>query len=407
MGSPGHPLHILQPLRHLDHPELRASAAVPESVGNQAHVGNGALLDGIVPVGQQIFRQHLGVRPHMGTVKVHQYLRTVNSFPVKRIIREDIGVIPCHFGGEEIFHPAALHDLGQGRAVAKGIRQPERIGGIVKILPCEFLSPYKLPYHVLAGRNVAVTLDPDTAVGLIAPLRHSLFDILKQIRIHPPDNIPMVGGTLYKGIIRILVHQIHLVRISPCALLFRLPAVPQPCRVHMGMTDESGIRRGGRIFLPHHLFQNSIGPPELLPENLRLLVFKIIGNQIVDFQHCPHKGCSAETLLLQYLHHLVCRLQIKVKLRQFLILQADIHRMILDTVKSLGFHQERLRSFNIMVRIILESHLYGFSALCLLAQHVTVMVSVAVHNHFGRIVAVGFPVYPHHSLIAPDFRVDE
>lgn len=169
----------------------------------------------------------------MGPVEMHQNPGTVNSLPDKGIVGELIGVIPGNLGGQEILHAAALHDLGQRRAVAEGVRQPESIGCVAEILPGELLPPDELADHVLAGRDIAVALDPHAAVGLVAPLCHALLDVLEQVGLHPLDDVAVVGRTLDKGVFRVLIHQVHLIGVGSGAFPFHpdyIYSLIPPCR---------------------------------------------------------------------------------------------------------------------------------------------------------------------------------
>ena len=343
----------------------------------------------------------------MGTVEVDQHSGAVDSLPVKGIVRKYIGIVPRHLGGQEIFDPAALHNLGEGCAVAEGIRQPESIRCIIKIFPGKFLSPHELADHVLPGRDIAVAFHIYAAIGLIPPLCHSLFDILKEGRVHLFDNLTVVSRALYKGILRVLIHQVHLVGIGSGTFLLRLSPMPEPCRIHMRMPDETGVGCGGPVFHLENLFQDFVRPAHLHAENLRLLVLEIIGYQVVDLQHGADKGRPAVALLLQGLHHLVGHSQVKIKFRHLFVLQADLHGMIFNPVLFLRFYKEGLRPLDIMVGIILEGHLDGLALMGLLAEHIAVMIPMAVYNEFGGKVTVGPAVHPQHSLIAPDAGIDE
>ena len=407
VGGSGHSLQILQPLRHLDHAEFRASAPVPEAVGNQPHPGDRPLLYGVGALLQQVLLQGRRIRPHMGAVEMHQNLRAVDPLPVKGIVGKYIGVVPGHLRGQEILYAAALHNLRQGGAVAEGVRQPECIRCVIKVLSCEPLAPDELAHHVLAGGDVAVALDPHAAVGLVPPLRHSLLDVLEESRIHSLYDIAVVCGALDEGIVRVLIHQVHLVGISPGTFFLRLPPVPQPCRIHVGMADEPCIGGRGGILLLQHILQYSVRPPDLLPEDLRILILYIIGNKAVDLQQRLHEIRPPEAFVLQHTHHLVSHPQVEVELCQFLVLQTDIHRVIDDLIELLSLHQKRLGALDIMIRIVFQRYIDGLSRSGPLPEHVAVMIPVAVFDELGGKIAVGLSVHPEHSLVAPDPGIDK
>ena len=102
---------------------------------------------GILPEKWQIenyiyaFQKLLCIRPDVGTIRMGKHPRTVNSLPIKCIIRKLVRIAPCHLCRQEIIHAAALHDLRQGCAVAEGIRQPEAVGTISESAHRIALSP--------------------------------------------------------------------------------------------------------------------------------------------------------------------------------------------------------------------------------------------------------------------------
>ena len=191
----------------LNHLKLRAAAAVAKAVGEQPHIGNMLLAHHVA-----LFTFHrmmidaLCIRPDMCFIEVGKHLRAVNSLPIKRIIWEGVGIIPLNFGCEKIIHTAAPHNLWDSSAVAKGIRQPETIGGIAEIPARKPLPPQKLPDHRLAGGDIAIAFHPNAAVWLIAAFPYALLHPFKKGRIIPADHLAVIGGALNKRIFRILLH---------------------------------------------------------------------------------------------------------------------------------------------------------------------------------------------------------
>ena len=115
----------------------------------------------------------------------------------------------------------------------------------------------------------------------------------------------MVGRTLHEGIIRILIHQTDLIGICPRALLLRLAPVPQPRRIHMGMSDEARIRSRFRILLRQHLPRNHLCPADSLTELLRIRILIIIIYYLMNLLlRILHLG-PLKIILPEYLRHFV------------------------------------------------------------------------------------------------------
>jgi hypothetical protein len=57
------------------------------------------------------------------------------------------------------------------------------------------------------------------------------------------------GGGLDKGILRVLIHKVHLVGVGAGALFHRFRHGPQPGGIHMTMPGEAHIWGGRPVFL--------------------------------------------------------------------------------------------------------------------------------------------------------------
>ena len=217
----------------------------------------------------------------------------------------------------------------------------------------------------------------------------------------------MISRTLYKSIIRILIHQAHLIGISPCALFLRFLPGPQPGCVHMGMADKPCIRGRRSVWPGKHLFQNGIRFLYPVHKHIPIHIFKIIIKKSMDIQKSPHHCRPAETALIQRFRHLVGNLQIIIKISQFFPFNTNIHPFInnLKFFRLIVF--KGLGSFHKVMRIILNCNLNGFIRFRISRDQITVMVAMAVRRKFGRKITIRFPIHPQHPLVGLNLGPEE
>ncbi len=224
---------ILYPPRRLQHLEFGSAAAVAFAIRHEPATGRGFGANA---------RRRPGEIGGIGTtaerIEMGQHPRAVQPLPVKRVIGEAVGVVPAHFGCEEVFHTAALHDLWNGGAVAEGVREQKTVGGVAEPALRVTLPPQKLAHHALAAGNVAVALDPYAAVRLIASRAHRVRHPLKQGGVVAAQHFAVAGGALHKAVLRVARHQVELVGIGAGALFDGVVGRPQPRGVHVGVTDQ-------------------------------------------------------------------------------------------------------------------------------------------------------------------------
>ena len=175
---------------------------------------------------------------------MRRYLGAVDAAPDEGISREGVEVRPCHLGGIEILDIRFLHDLRDCAVVAERIGQPECIGGITHVFTGEALTVEELTNHRFAAGDVAVTFDPDTAVRFVTTLGNLLLDAFKNVGVILTHPVKMQSRGLNEGVFGIDIHQVERLGIRSCTLADGFVNRPQPCRIHVGMTDHADLAAG-------------------------------------------------------------------------------------------------------------------------------------------------------------------
>lgn len=141
----GAALQILQPSGGFDHLKLRSAAAIAIAKGHQP-LRERLLAGNVVLVANALnaFQQPSRVGPGIDHKKVRYHAGTVDAFPDKGFIGEAVGIVPGELGGQKSGHTKTLHNLWQGGAVAKGIRQPEYPLLLAELIPDVPGAPQKL-----------------------------------------------------------------------------------------------------------------------------------------------------------------------------------------------------------------------------------------------------------------------
>ena len=253
----GRAVQVAQTAGHFQHFKLRAAAAVAAAKGEQAHRRNALFHNGVRAIGDVVQRFRRGA--DVGAVEVRKHLCSIHALPVERGVGEAGGIVPGHFGGQEIIHAAALHNLGNGKGVTEGIRQPEAVGGIVEILAGKALAPQELAHHVLAAGQVAVAFHPYAAVGLVAAFGHRFLDAGKQLGIVAADDIAVIGGGLHEQVFGVFLHQVQLIGVGAGAFLFGLADGPEPGGIHVAVADQAHPRSLAAVGAGKLLLQDGRG----------------------------------------------------------------------------------------------------------------------------------------------------
>ena len=278
----GNTVQALGALQKFQHTVGGTAAAVTVAVGRQAHVAGALVHQFLGHGGEEI---HIGNK--MGPVQVGQHFAAVQAPPDEGVGREFIQVTPVHLGGVEILDTAAQHDLGDGCAVAEGIRQPERIGLVIQVLHGIALTVEELADHGFAAGDVAVALHPHGTVGLIAALGNPLPDLFVNIRIVLPHPVQVQHGGLNEGVLGVQVHQGQGLGIGTGALADGFLHGPQPGGVHMRVTHHKDTATGsitGTLFQSRCQDLGNLG--STFPE-----LFHGSGTGILNqIRECSHQG---------------------------------------------------------------------------------------------------------------------
>lgn len=90
---------------------------------------------------------------------VAQDLRPVAPDPVERRVRERVHVVPRELLREEVRHAAPAHELREGGAVPKAVREPGGLARDAEAGAEVALAEYHLACQGLSGGHVGVVLD--------------------------------------------------------------------------------------------------------------------------------------------------------------------------------------------------------------------------------------------------------
>ena len=401
----GHALQVGHAPRHLQHFKLRSAAAVALAVGEQPPVGAAVFIDGVVALRDLVQRQRRG--PDVRAVQVRQHLRAVQPLPVEGGVGERIGVVPGHLGGQEILHPAALHDLRNGVGVAEGVGQPERVRGVAKAAARVTLPPHELTHHVLAARQVAVALHPYAAVGLVAPLLDRRADALEQLGVVALDHRAVVGRGLHKAVLRVFLHQVERVGVGAGALLHRLADGPEPGGVHVAVPHQPHKGRGAAVLFAQLRLEQRRGAAQALVELLLRAGCRVIIQPLVHLTECVLHVRPAERRSGGRLAQLQQCAQVKVIVEHCLVPQADLY--VTHAVEKAVLHLvlQRLRAGHAVIRIVFQRQLDALARRSPCTDAVAVVVAVRAHDLLARVVGVDAPVHPQRGLVAVGQRAQE
>ncbi len=172
-----------------------------------------------------------------GRDQMRQHLRTVDAAPTHRIVRDLVELVPRQLGGHEIIDTAFFHDLRQRPGVTEHIRQPQNPVVHAELFFKKALSVYKLSHQRLPGSQVAVGLQPHTALRLPALLLNALLRLRVKLRITLFQKSIQLRLTGHKLIVGVFLHQLQHRGKAASHLLSRLLHGPPPCHVDVRVAD--------------------------------------------------------------------------------------------------------------------------------------------------------------------------
>ena len=182
------------------------------------------------------------------------HLGAVHPSPGKIVIGERISVIigPENLLRHQVFHAAALQNLGKRGGIAEGIGQPEDHAVRSKHILVVALSMDELTDQSLSGSHIGIRLHPHGAFRNPLPLSDGLADPFKQLRIIFPAHFIGSGLALQEFIFRIFLKQPQLRGKGAGGLPVRLRHGPQPGKIQMGVSDGIEDRLGRTVYRLHH-----------------------------------------------------------------------------------------------------------------------------------------------------------
>ena len=328
----GHTFQILHPLHVFQHTVGGSSAAVAETVGNQSAVVGMLVPDFAYRTVQVVY---IGNQVH--PVQVGHDFGAVDAAPYEGVCREGVQVTPGHLGGVEVLDPCTLHDLGNGTVVPEGVGQPECVGTVAEILLGEPLAVQELPYHGFAAGDVAVTFHPYAAVGFIPAFGNLLTDAFKNIGVVFPHPVQMESGRLNEGVVRVELHEGQGFGVGSGALADGFGNRPEPCGVHVGVTDEPDVPAGtvaaGMLFQGRS--QNGKDLFRTFPQFLHGGGAYIL-NQIGESVHQAFVGFDGGEIVVRQTGNLQNGGKIEAEIPEYFIQNAETDALILFGEVGLG-----------------------------------------------------------------------
>ena len=243
----GNALHaLLHTDGGLQHFSGRAAAAVAVAVRDQnvvvdilVLVAHPAAHNGIGMQHPVVGGEEIGHRlsyPQSGD-QVGQNLRPVDAPPHHGIVGHLVELVPCQLRGHKVINTAFFHDLRQRSRVSEHVRQPKNPVVHAELFFKKALPVYKLSHQRLSGSQVAVGLQPHTALRLPALLLNALLRLRVKLRITLFQKSIQLRLTGHKLIVGVLLHQLQHRGKAASHLLSRLLHGPPPCHVDVRVAD--------------------------------------------------------------------------------------------------------------------------------------------------------------------------
>ncbi len=152
-----------------------------------------------------------------------------------------LNAVPGELLGEEPLDARPAHDLGELPVVAEDVRVPELAAAPAELALEERLPEQELPDERLAGRDVAVRLDPGAADGNELAARDALPDPLVEIGVALLDPGVLLRLRAGEPVLGIGVHVRGLRAERPDALAVRLGDRPEPGGIDVRVSDRDDL----------------------------------------------------------------------------------------------------------------------------------------------------------------------
>ena len=224
----------------------RTAAAVTVTVGNQDIIVDVLLLVAVPAADQRIGMQDavvsreeviLALTDPQRCDKVGQDFGAVNAAPLEGVVRHFVELVPCQLCGHEIINAALCHDLRQRARIAEHVRQPENAVVHTELFLEETLAVQELTHQAFAAGQVAVRLNPHTAFGFPASLRHALFDLLIQLGVALLQEVIQLRLAGHKLVVGVFVHQFQHSCKTAAHFFPGLCNSPPPCHVNVRVAN--------------------------------------------------------------------------------------------------------------------------------------------------------------------------
>ena len=180
-------------------------------------------------------------------------LAPVNALPGKIMIGEPVSpvIAPEDLLGRQVSDARALQQLGQGGAVAEGVRQPQQPAVHAELLAEKAFAVQQLAHQRLAGGHVRIRLHPHAPVRDPLPRPHFFPDAGIELRVQLLADLIGLRLALHVFVYGIKIHQAELRGKGARHLALGLAVRPEPADVDMGVADRIELRRSGAVFRFH------------------------------------------------------------------------------------------------------------------------------------------------------------
>ena len=238
----------------------RAAAAVTPSIAVEQLVVD-RLLAIVIPEPEGLATAHIahvGIELSIGEMlhrlgrggdKVGQHFAAVDPAPAEGVVGHAVKLVPTDLRRHEAVDPTPAHQLGQGRAVAKHVGQPDDMVALAELFSEEAGAVDQLTYQRLATSDVTVRLQPHHAHRFKAPLGNSCLHPYVERRIILLEVGVDLGLRHAEVVLGVALHQVQGIGDGVRYLLAGPPEGPEPCHIEVGVAS-SNDHRGGIAYRP-------------------------------------------------------------------------------------------------------------------------------------------------------------
>src|SRR5262249_16553870 len=177
----------------------------------------------------------------VGRREVTEHLAPVDALPDERVRVRTVEPVPRQFLRQEAHDPREPQELRPLGAIAERGGRPELAATDAELVLEEPLSVDELAQQRLAGRDVAVRLDPAPTDGHELPALHACPNALPKVAVTLLDPRVLLGLRAREAVLGVLVHVPRLTAERADRLAIGLRERPQPRRVDVRVADRRDL----------------------------------------------------------------------------------------------------------------------------------------------------------------------